>query len=166
MGSKHGSSTGLIVNMGGSLRVFDSAFLGNEDMNVDSRFSGYIVGNINGDLEMRGNCFVGNEVDFAAAISHSPHQPVLSNNYGPQRSDEQCEFVAVVDPTAINADFTCIGFDRPSCYLKHGFSVGFSDDQDTEWTVSVDISASHVQTPLCLGFCIAFWAATGVARAL
>lgn len=168
MGSKPGSSTGLIVNMGGSLRVLDSAFLGNEDAKIDSRFSSYIVGNVDGNLEMTGNCFHGNEIDYAAAINHSPHLPVLSNNYGPKKSEEQCEFVAMTDPSKTNADVICIGFDRPTCYVKRGFSVGFSDESEEtpQWTVKVTTSDSVELVGICSGPLIVFWIFVGVVLAL
>lgn len=76
LGTSSGESNGVIVNKGGNLQIIDSAFLGNKADDPEGRFSHYIVGNLNGTLTMRGNCFVGNEPDYATAISHSDSMPV------------------------------------------------------------------------------------------
>lgn len=132
-----------MINNGGSLLITESNFLGNKDVSIDHRHSNYLVGNTDGRLEMRGNCFVGNEVDFAAAVSHSPFRPVLSGNYGPA-NQSLCGFVAISEES--QASFECVEFDRPTCFVKNGFAVGYNDGP--QWIARVE-SAATVE---CCGF--------------
>lgn len=131
-------STGVIVNKGGSLLISESNFLGNRDVSIDHRQTNYVIGNVDGRLEMRGNCFVGNDVDFATAVSHSKYQPVLSGNYGPTEGS-LCGFIAISGEGQEN--FECVEFDRPTCFVKNGYVVGYNDGP--HWMASVDTSACN-----------------------
>lgn len=120
LGSLLGQSTGIIINHGGNLAIANTTFMAIEEVQVDSRFANYIIGNMDGYLELTGNCFVENKITFAPVISHAETVPVMSNNYGTATNHEQCEFAAVYQNTvgteAANqiGDY-CMKYDRHSC---------------------------------------------------
>ena len=120
LGSMLGQSTGIIINHGGNLAVTNTTFMAIEEVQVDSRFANYIIGNMDGFLELTGNCFVENKISFAPVISHSDIGPVMSNNYGTATNQEQCEFAAVYQNTVkasagSQIDDYCMKYDRHSC---------------------------------------------------
>lgn len=123
MGTHGFDATGIVVNKGGTLRMIECAFLGNDDADVHKSFSSHIISNIGGTLEMRRNCFVGNEVDFAPVVSHSVNQPVLLDNYGGEKAqDSECQFAAI-SSSVYEGGFECMEFDRSTCYIEYGFAT-------------------------------------------
>jgi len=95
--------------------------MGNEDVQKDARFANYIIGNMNGLLELKGNCFVENKVTFAPVISHSDKAPKLKDNYGEHTALETCEFAAVFKNTGAAAtvsqrNYYCMEYDRTACF--------------------------------------------------
>ena len=172
IGSLPGQSTGLIINNGADLSVTRSSFLGNEEVQVDPRFANYLIGNMNGLLELEGNCFVENQIQFAPVISHSDKFPTVSNNYGQGTLLETCEFVAVFRNTGTAAavsqsNYYCIEFDRLSCVRSpgqvatrdpdHGDPIGFEFESKAATTVSGMCSLVLMYTTLAILDGIALW---------
>lgn len=123
VGSIAGQSTGIIINNGGDLSVKDTTFMFNEEVQVDPRFANYIIGNMNGYLELTGNCFVENKVNYAPVISHSDTFPSLSSNYGTKTMKETCEFAAVYNfkntgtaAAVSQSNYYCMAYDRIACF--------------------------------------------------
>jgi hypothetical protein len=134
-------STGVITNRNATLRIVNSAFIGTVDRQIDTKVINYVVGNmLNGSLEMTGNCFIDNQVQFAPVISHSHSLPSVSNNHGQEKTATgTCEFIAAYtekeesgDNPSTQTDFSCIDFDGRSCY-------------DLATNPGVDASAAHVE---------------------
>ena len=132
-----GQSTGLIINSGGDLSVTHTSFMGNEEVQVDQRFANYLIGNMNGLLELTGNCFIENKVHFAPVVSHSDKFPTLSSNYGEGAQMGTCEFAAVFKSTATSttaadasqSNYYCVEFDRLSC-VRNPHNVATRDHKD------------------------------------
>lgn len=126
--------------------------MANVEERVDPRFANYLIGNMNGILELTGNCFVENRVYFAPVISHSDKFPSLSDNYGEATLQEACEFAAVFRNTGTAAavsqsNYYCMEYDRFSCFRQPGSTAERDPDAPEEELVIDDSKA-----PACMRF--------------
>jgi len=170
------TSSGVITNYGGRLSLFRNTFsdiitvpeqpkrtdeasyhsgysaeiLDLEDES-DVTFAGYIIGSLDGDLELKNNCFVDNQVTLAQVMSIKGTIDADMNggstNFVTKETgnpNHVCEFVAVVDPnsnvdriggvteirdfTQLSSDvsITCIDFDTHECTTGPGTDPGGS----------------------------------------
>lgn len=126
VGTVPGQSTGIIINHGGNLAVRNSTFVSITEVQVDPRFANYIIGNMNGLLELTGNCFVETNINFAPVISHSDTFPLLSDNCGTATTKQkQCNFAVVylntgTMPVDSESNDNCMEYDRLSCTSTTG----------------------------------------------
>jgi hypothetical protein len=150
-----GESSGVIVNRNATLRVRQSTFIGTKDRSKEVRPTkigvlvstvpfnasislvsddtwqgmAYVIVNIDGTLEMTGNCFAMNNVTLAPVMSEGGAvEASINSGNGDVLFAAECEFIAHYDEkdeTVVIAkisnwrtEVSCINFDTDeSCYV-------------------------------------------------
>jgi hypothetical protein len=150
-----GELSGVIVNRNATLRVRESTFIGTKDRSKEVRPTNigvfvstvpiyalislvsddtwqgmaYVIVNIDGTLEMTGNCFATNNVILAPVMSEGGAvEASMNSGNGDVMFAAECEFIALydeTDETAViakisnrKAQVSCIDFDiDASCYV-------------------------------------------------
>lgn len=153
-----GESSGVIVNRNATLRVRQSTFIGTKERSIkevrptnsgvllstvpfnesislvsDDTWQGmtYVIANIDGFLEMTGNCFAMNNVTLAPVMSEvGTVEASMNSGNGDVVFAAECEFIALYDKkdeTVVIAgisnrrtEVSCIDFDTDgSCYVGY-----------------------------------------------
>ena len=143
LSSSSGQSSGLITSHRGNIRLQHNTFYGTKvaaDSSVSTldeaalQYIKYVVANVEGTLELTGNCFVDNEATIAPVLSYKGTGSVYENggvasssvSSSSERGDT-CQFLATVqgddstqyDHTALTVDssFSCTLFDVSGCAI-------------------------------------------------
>jgi hypothetical protein len=149
VGVAHGGNAGVITNHKGNVRILSSSFYGTKSVeeimalnmtewnaeniqvtesNDDpTQFVTYVIGNIEGNMELFGNCFFENHATIAPVLSYKGTISKSRNGGTESKSiaeQETCEFVAEVlfpdepeasgqesTPLSSDIEYACVEFD-------------------------------------------------------
>jgi hypothetical protein len=169
-----GESSGVIVNRNATLRVLQSTFIATTYRSKEVRPTNigvfvstvpihtpislvsehtwqgmaYVIVNIDGTLEMTGNCFATNNIILAPVMSEGGAvEASMNSGNGDVLSAAECEFIALYDEkdeTAVIAkisnrktEVSCIDFDtNASCYVGD-VEKGMPSPTKAEWEVDL-----------------------------
>jgi hypothetical protein len=107
-------------------------------------YMAYVIANIEGTLEMTGNCFAMNTITFAPVMSEvGTVKASMNSGNGELVFTAECEFIAVFDKRDEPLVITGISNRRTEEELLHGSCVDF----DTDGSCSVDDIEKWLSSP-------------------